>query len=374
MKYLKLIMLVVGVLFAHVSCRKGEPVIDPTITDVSPNATGFYLLNEGNMGSNKATLDYYDYATGEYKKNIYPSVNPSMVRNLGDVGNDLKIYGGRLYAVINCSNLVEVMESSTARHVASFKLNNCRYITFHNGKAYVSSYVASAEFNPDAQAGLVAEYDTVNYQLLRSVVVGYQPEEMAIVGNKLYVANSGGYRFPDYDNTVSVIDLTTFTLLHAIEVGSNLHHIKADADGDLYVCSRGDHYTVPSNLSVIDTKTDRLKKTFDIPASNICICGDSLYVHSVEWNYNTGKNTVCYAVVNTKTEEVMNRSFITDGTDKSIKAPYGLAVDPVSKDIYVTDAGNYVTPGTLYCFSPDGKKKWNVTTGDIPAHIAFVIP
>jgi hypothetical protein len=37
----------------------------------------------------------------------------------------------------------------------------------------------------------------------------------------------------------------------------------------------------------------------------------------------------------------------------------------------VTDAKDYVTPGTLHCFSPDGKRKWSVTTGDIPAHIVF---
>ena len=31
-------------------------------------------------------------------------------------------------------------------------------------------------------------------------------------------------------------------------------------------------------------------------------------------------------------------------------------VDPETKDIYITDAGNYVTPGALYCFDKYGKK------------------
>ena len=30
---------------------------------VVDGVVGFYLLNEGNMGANKCTLDYYDYAT-----------------------------------------------------------------------------------------------------------------------------------------------------------------------------------------------------------------------------------------------------------------------------------------------------------------------
>ena len=49
---------------ALVGCR-GDIYIQPsTSTEVeSPRITGvdgFYLINEGNMGSNKATLDYFD--------------------------------------------------------------------------------------------------------------------------------------------------------------------------------------------------------------------------------------------------------------------------------------------------------------------------
>ena len=56
---------------------------------------GFFLLNEGNMGSNKSTLDYYDYETGVYTKNIYAERNPGVVKELGDVGNDIQIYGNK---------------------------------------------------------------------------------------------------------------------------------------------------------------------------------------------------------------------------------------------------------------------------------------
>lgn len=56
---------------------------------------------------------------------------------------------------------------------------------------------------------------------------------------------------------------------------------------------------------------------------------------------------------------------------KEISLPYGLAVNPETKEIFVCDATNYVTPGYLYCFTPEGKLKWKVRTGDIPAHIAF---
>ena len=127
------------------SCRGIEPITHSTGNEVTGGSEagevkGFFLLNEGNMGSNKATLDYFDYATGVYTRNIFAERNPGVALELGDVGNDLGIYGGKLYAVINCSNLVEVMEAETAVHVAEIPLPNCRYIAFDGGYAYVSSY------------------------------------------------------------------------------------------------------------------------------------------------------------------------------------------------------------------------------------------
>jgi hypothetical protein len=225
---------------------------------------------------------------------------------------------------------------------------------------------------PNAPIGFVAEIDTATLEITRKVIVGYQPEEMAVVDNKLYVANSGGYRAPDYDRTVSVIDLNTFKEIKKIDVAINLDRLKADNDGDIYVTSRGDYYNTPSRLFVIDTKTDAVKKQFDIPVSNLCISGDTAYVYGSVFSYNTGQWTITYNMVNVKTETVLNTNFITDGTDKSIRMPYGVAVNPATKEILVTDAKDYVSSGTLYCFDKTGKKKWSVTTGEIPAHIAFV--
>ena len=122
-----------------------EEEVGGTRTD---SILGFYLLNEGNMGSNKCTMDYYDYTTGTYIRNIYGNANPSAVKELGDVGNDLRIYGNRMWAVINCSNKIEVMEARTARRVGQVNLANCRYIAFHEGYAYVTSYAGPVQINP----------------------------------------------------------------------------------------------------------------------------------------------------------------------------------------------------------------------------------
>jgi DNA-binding beta-propeller fold protein YncE len=364
------------VLASLASCRNNEDeIIPPTKTSVTDGETGtikgFFLLNEGNMGSNKASLDYFDYDAGDYYKNIFQELNPGVVNELGDVGNDIQIYGSKLYAVINCSHLLEVMDINTGKHIEAIPIPNCRYIVFDKGYAYVSSYAGPVLIDPNARLGYVARIDTATLKVVDTCVVGYQPEEMAIAGNRLYVANSGGYRVPNYDNTVSVIDLDTFSEVRKIVVGINLHSMEADNYGNIYVTSRGDYKGIHSNTYIINTKTDMVTRSLNLPASKLCAAGDSIYVYSTEWSNITSTNTISYAIINTLTQTVVSRNFITDGTEKSIEIPCGIAVNPDTREIFVTDAKDYINPGMLYCFSPDGKKKWEVTTGDIPAHIVF---
>lgn len=356
-------------------CRKDPKPLPAEISRVEPDplsvAKGFYLVNEGNMNMNKASLDYLDLVNGIYTRNLYNQVNPEATKGLGDVGNDIAIYGSKLYVVVNVSNKVEVLNVKTGRRIGQINITNCRYVTFSNGKAYVSAYLGRVG-DPQAPNGIVAEIDTTKLIINRTVEVGRQPEEMAIVGSKLYVANSGGYSPPNYENTVSVIDLSTFREEKRIQVAINLHRLKADRYGDLYVTSRGDYYTIPSRLYVIDTHTDQVKKVFEIAASNLAIDDDLAYIYSTEWSYIQGKNTISYNMIDVKNETLLSQKFITDGTDKNIKIPYGIAVNHANKDVYVTDAKDYVTPGKLHCYNALGKLKWSVTTGDIPAHIAFV--
>lgn len=358
-------------------CRGEDRIITSTETDVtdgdkSSSIAGFFLLNEGNMGSNKASIDYFDYQTGTYSKNIYAERNPGVVKELGDVGNDIGIYGDKLYAVINCSHFVEVMNANTAQHIGQISIPNCRYVTFDSGYAYVSSYAGPVQIDPNSRLGYVARIDTATLTIIDTCVVGYQPEEMAVVDGKLYVANSGGYRPPNYDRTVSVIDLSTFKVIKSIDVAINLHRVELDNYGNLYVSSRGDYYNTPAKTYIIDTKTDRVTAELaDLPASNMTLSGDSLYVYSTQWSYTTNTQTISYAIFNTRTQRIVTNNFITDRSEKNIKIPYGLAVNPTTGEILITDAKDYVTPGMLHCYDRNGVKKWSVITGDIPAHIVF---
>jgi DNA-binding beta-propeller fold protein YncE len=171
-----------------------------------------------------------------------------------------------------------------------------------------------------------------------------------------------------YDNTVSVIDLDSFTEIRKITVAINLHRMILDRHGNIYVGSRSDYKGMKSSTYVIDSQ-DRISNVLDVSAGNMALRGDLLYVCGVEWNQTTNSSSISYAIINTVSKSIVSRGFISNGT--KIEKPYGIAINPQTGEIYVTDARDFINPGMLYCFTPDGKRKWETITGDIPAHIVF---
>lgn len=375
-------LLTLSLLISLTACRGDvEMVLSEDIDLGNPGEIGgykgFYLLNEGNMGTNKATLDFYNFETGVYTRNIYAEVNPNVPKELGDVGNDIGIYNGKLYAVINTSNKVEVMDAATTKRIGQIDIPNCRFIKFHEGYAYVTSYAGPVIIDPNyQQIGYVAKINTATLKQEARCLVGFQPDELEIVDGKIYVANSGGYMgagsTANYERTVSVIDIAIFKEENRIDVAYNLERIKADKRGNLWISSRGDHKDLPARLFFFDMNEQQITDTLEIAASDYWIDDDLLYTYGTEFNHYTGDWAYSYNIVDTKTRKVLDRKIITDGTDLEIEKPYGIMVHPETKDVYITDASNYVTPGILYCFDKNGKKKWSVRAGDIPGHFALL--
>lgn len=377
-------LLAVTVIAVVSACRNDEVVIPPTPEDtgkpsVKGKVVGMYVLNEGNMTSNKATLDYLDLSadgpTAQYMRNIYPSRNPDDVKELGDVGNDVKVYGSKLWMVINCSNKVVVASVADCRRQGQVDIPNCRYLAFHEGYAYISSYVGPVDMPRDCPLGSVFKVDTTSLSIVGRVDVGYQPDEMAVLDGKLYVANSGGYRAPNYDRTVSVIDLATFREERKIDVDINLFRCKADKYGQLWVSSRGDTYDVPSRLYWLrKDQSGRMEKAGSINhnVSDYCIVGDSLYFIAAEWSSIMMDNTISYGIVNVRTHELVSQTLSSAPELAAVEMPYGIIVNPYERDFYVMDAKNYLSSGELLHFKADGSFDWKVSTGDIPGHAAFV--
>lgn len=376
-------------LVAAAGCRKedtlrflpgenGEPS-DYEVVDAAVNASaepsGIYLVNQGNQGSNKARLDFLNFHNGFYIRDVFTEYNPEVVKGLGDTGNDVQVYKGKVFVVVNGSHKVEIMDAYTLKRLAQVDVPNCRFIAFDGNYAYVTSYVAKDEEALKTQKGALYRIDLDTYKVTGQVTVGYQPEQLVIKDGKAYVANSGGLA-KDYDNTVSVVDLKSMKVEYDIEVAVNLELMLVDAEGTIWVSSRGNYIDVSSTLDYLVKKGDKyeLGGSVNVPVSSMALAGDKIYVIGSTYTNTNGTwaLTTTYNIVNAKTRELESGSFITDGTESDITTAFTVTVNPGNGDIYVTDAKDYVSSGTLHCYTGSGKHKWSVHTGDIPGRIAFL--
>lgn len=350
-----------------VSCSNDDSWSEDDSNIISqPDAKkGLYILNEGNYQQNNSSLSYFDYDTADFFNNYFTKINPDQ-GGLGDTGNDLKIYKDKMYAVINGSNYVEIMEAKTAKHIGKITIPNCRYITFNDDYAYVSSYAGST---PNGQ-GYVAKVDLTNGTIVNEVTVGRNPEEMTIVNNKLYVANSGGYYSPNYDTTVSVIDMNSFTKINDIEVGKNLHRIRKDKNNHIWVTSRGDYANLKPFVAVIDPSTDQVINKLNLAVSDFTFYKDKLYFYGSE--YSSGKTINNYGIINIDTQKVISSELIKEGSKSEIMSPYGIIADPENGSFYIGDAMDFVSNGKIYHFSKNGDLQWWKSTGVSPGHFALV--
>jgi len=349
-----------GLFFLLFSCDDMEDKLKSINNAESNEPTQLYILSEGLFNWNNSTLAFYDLTAKKLIPDFFLTINK---RGLGDTANDMALYGSKLYTVVNQSSNIEVIDGKTGKslkQIPLFKDNGDgrqpRYIEFYKGKAYVCSF-----------DGTVAKIDTASLKTEAFVQCGKNPDGICIANNKIYVSNSGGLSFPDYDNTVSVIDIATFTEIKKITVGVNPGKILADSERDVYVVSRGNYGSNPYKFQRINTATDALMETYnDIQALNFTIHNDTAYIYN--YDFVTKKSDV--KVFDCKTEMIISDHFITDGT--IINTPFGIDVNPANGDVYLTDAKSYTVMGDVLCFDKKGKLKFSINEiGLNPKKVVF---
>lgn len=349
----RLSVLALGALLFFAACSKNDTSA-PAKT-YKPLNDGLYVLNEGGFQKNNASLTYYDPASKSATTDIYANINDSL---LGDTGNDILIYGSKLYIVMNVSSNITVIDKRTCKSLKQIKAADGRAwqprnIVSYNGQLFVSAY-----------DGTVSVIDTTLLQITKTIKVGTDPEGLVVSGTNLYVANSGGLNYPNYDSTVSVIDLTTLTETKKIKTAINGKGLAVDpATGNIYEATLGNYANIQGKIYVLND--NKLTDSLDVQTSGrITIFNNKAYVFNMDYTTNTGS----ISTIDLQTKAITN--FITDGT--MIQFPYGISIDEASGDVYITDALDGSSTGKVFCFDNTGKQKFWFGTGLFPDKVVFL--
>lgn len=346
-----------------VSCDDDNPnpVIPPDLTPIE--TTGAYILNNGVFGNNNSSVSYYDTELKRVRSTMFYAANS---RGLGDTAQDILVYGGKTYIAVFNSNRIEVVDTWSMESIATISPvseedDNTETPQYPRTLIAQDNYVYASLYD-----GYVCRIDTTSLILDKEVAVGRNPEYMAISGNQLFVANSGGMDHPDYDNRVSVINLLRFSHDRDIEVEINPSRVVSDSSGDVYVISLGNYEDIPNTFQRIAGRNDAPEVIEDMRATLMTIHNDTIYAihHPIDGS------TIEYIQYDALKETVITRSFLTDGS--MIQSPNCIDVDPITGNIYIGDALDYVTTGTMYVFSPEGELIDSFNTDISPIRTSFI--
>ena len=353
----KVLLIAISALFALWGCNNdddnnnGNPEAK---YDLGATTKAMYILNEGSYGGNSAGLTFL---TADEVANDYFTKKNS--RGLGDVANDMGVYGGKVYIVVNNSHTVEIISAATGVSLKQIACGTAspRQVAFDGGYAYVSC------FNGD-----IMKIDTASMAVVSTMQVsGNNPDGIAIFNGKLYAANTGGLNYPNYDSTLSIINLTSFTEEEKITVGINPGQIIALGNNRILIAITGNYDDVAPSLKILNTETNVIERTLDIQSSGIALHNNVLYCYHYDY-YTLQMSFARYDILN---DRIDNVPFI--GNSSKIKSPYGIAINEANGDIYIMDAVDMLgTNGTLYCFDKNGSPKFDIETGLLPSKVVFV--
>jgi YVTN family beta-propeller protein len=333
------------------SCKK-KKVVEPEAPQTLQH--GMLVLNEGLFQQNNSALGWFNFSDNSYTANFFEQKTN---RSLGDTGNDMKRYGGKIYILVNVSSTVEILDARTGNSISQISMisggtpKQPRYIAFNGSKAYITCY-----------DGYVDVLDTVSLSITNRIQVGANPEGLAVSNGKLFVANSGGLNFPNVDSTVSVIDLGSYQEIARITVGKNPGSIQTDSNGDVYVISRGDYAGIPSRMHRINANTNTLVQSFPFDASSISRFNTNFLISYHD--FSSGDNKI--ALFDPNTETMIYPEYISTS---GIQTLYGVYYSDITNRIYCLDAKNYTVTGQVHVFSPNGIFETSYNVGLNPTNI-----
>lgn len=316
---------------------------------------GILILNEGGAGSGNASVSFTSLENGNpiVSNNIYAEANPGQ-DPLGDTAQSMTFAGDNAYIVLNISNTVKVANRHTFAHVATISegLVNPRYMAVIANRGYITNWGSGT----DADDDYIAIFDLPTNAPLGTITMDEGIERIVAHEGKLYVAHQGGFGF---GNKISIIDPMTNTVEAEITVG-DVPNSMLFKDGFLYVLCGGKPFWSPEET---DGRLDRI----DLSDNSVTTVAEFDGLHPANLELDALGN------IYFSSDEVVFKSTLASPTafaqlfTLEPQGAYGIyGMDLIDNQLYVADAGDYVSPGTAFVFDTDGNLQHDYTVGVIP--------
>lgn len=300
-----------------------------------------WIGSEGLFQQGNASLMYMNITENKSYPDVFSSINH---KPLGDVLQSISIKDNLVYLVVNNSQKIEIINRSDFKSVGTITgFTSPRHIAFvNNEKAYVSEFYSTRLkiINPLTQT------------ITGSVDVGGWQEEIRVVGHQLFVTVYTG-------NKVMVIDTQTDQITDSIAVGVQPAVLETDAFDRLWVGSGNGNG--PAHVTVIQPSIRQIEKTFTLPSNTI-----RKIQTSADRNQVYVLCDFVYRIhINDTLPPKSGQYFLSAGGSKNNL--YGMAVDPKTDDIYLSDVHDFQQASDILRYNKygayQGQFKAGINTG-----------
>ncbi len=344
------LFLYIAIILTLLSCSKeetGPQCISCNESSITTtNNTDVVIVNEGNFGPGSGTITVYNNLSQTVSQSVFQQNNGF---SLGNVAQSITQYGDKGYIVVNNSNKVEVVDINNFNTIGTITgFNSPRYLLpINNSKAYVT----------DLYSNSIQIVDLSNNSITGSIPLSGWTEELLLYNDTVYVCDMT-------NDNILIIDPATNLLIDSVKVAEQPNSIVKDKNNQLWVlCDGGFNQTNPE-LIKFNPQTRSIETTFVFPGItespnrlNINSAGDQLYY------INSDVYTMNINDVSLPTVPFINSSSNTY---------YGLGVDPINEDVYVSDAKDFVQNGTVFRYSSTGSLVHQFNSGIIPGNFLFI--
>lgn len=313
---------------------------------------GVFVVNQGNFGSGTGTLTFYNGDTILEQK-AFQLNNPGQV--LGNVAQSMIKVDDKLYVAINNAGKFVMLDADNLKLIGSITMiDQPRYFTY-----WTNQFLYLSEWGISGIDGKIHKINPFDGSIVNTEFVGGGPEEMLILDDKLYICKSGGYQ---NDSLLLSYNLLTDNIDNAYVIGPNPVNIITDKLETLWIlCSGFFDFANPDN------NTPGRLVQFD--EGNI-INSWELENGAISLAHDFGADVLYYIAG----EKIMKFD-MKSGSEPELFFSgkfYSLEVEPITGNLYASDAKDFTSNGEVVIISPSGQKINSFPAGQIPGYIYFV--
>ncbi len=327
------------------SCHKDK-------TSDLPKSKGVYIINEGNFGFGNADVSFYNPETKAVTNDLFKTANGY---SLGDVAQSMYIKDSVAFIVVNNSAKIEMVKIPSFQKIRTITISGSspRYILpVDDSMAYVTELYSNKIH--------VINYLTGN--LKTDISVPQYTEHLVRVDEYVFAEGKKIYSSPSSKGAVYRIRIADNTFVDRKEFAGDAGGIVQDKNKNIWIALDEDSTTsTKASLVCLDKDLNTLAQysmnSFGFHPNHLCMDGNGETLF-----FLAGKNIYTTSISN------LQPTILFTSNASNV---YSIDVDPVSGDIYLSDALDYVQSSHIYRHDKTGTLIHSFTAGVISGNFAF---